>query len=428
MVTDNAPDPTNRNLFIQVVHFQEAAGGASEGRGSVDLVVKRLNDYVPTKEDALVINKTEFRSVTGVTNWKPQNSKHNKQLDGKAKRTASQIIHLVLHETAADTGDGYVEPYTAHMSVRADASVLQFNDLMELEYHGNNFNDSSIGIEFVNRGWLASPKTKYKDKQDGTIKNCPPRGDTTACSGCEDCDSKNTLFSYEHEAIPTKEASLTAVQKETFKEANGYVWCFWGFGFNIYRLPQHTDQLEKEVELVKWLTIDLPTAMKAWRDGGGWLSGKPELQTLATWLSLPAVPTVNAPLLDVFTIANKWLQLVSYNDVKAIWTFKAADIPVDADKDTKQFFCFTTAHDYLTPTKLRTTSGILSHNSFFENHSDGSFLTLYTWLRLEKSKNAAKAFDLCKTLMKNQFIIASLKSNPTDKKIVLLNVSDANLV
>lgn len=424
MVTDNSP---TASLFIQIVHFTDQIGSVGEGAG-IDPYVQGLNNYVPAANDTIVINKTEFKSVTGITNWKDPNSKHNKAITGKAKRTASKIIHLILHETAADTGDGFVEPYTAHMTVRADATVLQFNDLMELEYHGNNFNNTSIGIEFVNRGWLASPKTKYKDTVDSTWKNCPARGDASPCSGCEECDSRNTIYSYQHEAIPTKAANLTDDQKEKFKEANGYLWCFWGYGFNIYRLPQHTNQLEKEVELVKWLTMDLRTTMKAWKDGGGWLSGKPELPTLATWLSLPAVPTVNEPLLDIPSIENKWLQVISYNDVKDIWTFKAADIPADADKATKQFFCFTTAHDYLTPTKLSTTSGIFSHNSFYENHSDGSFLTLYTWLRLEKGKTDTKAFDLAKDLMKNKFLVASLKSDPTNKKIILLNVKDGNLI
>lgn len=425
MVTDNPG-----NLFIQIVHFTDKINSSSgEGTGTpIDPAVQALNNSVPTAADTIVINKTEFKAVTGIANWRTAGANHNTNLAKKVKRTNSQTIHLVLHETGADTGDGYAPPFTAHMAVQADASVLQFNDLLEVEFHGNEFNASSIGVEFVNRGWLASPKTRYLDDTDHTWKDCPPRGDTTPCSGCGDCDSKNTLYSYQHEAIPAKAANLSAEQQEKYKEANGYLWCFWGMGFNVYRLPQSTTELEKEVELVKWLTVDLRTAIKAWTDGGGWLSGRPELPALANWLSLPGVPAVNEPLLDVFSIENTWLQLVSYNDVKALWTFKAADIPAEADKDSKQYFCFTTGHGYLTYAKLSATSGILSHNSFYENHSDGSFLTLYTWLRLEKNKAAAKAFDLAKDLMKNKYLVASLKTNPNDKKIILLNVNDANLV
>ena len=432
MVTDNSG-----NLFIQIVHFPEKVdSGATEGAGPhIDPAVRALNNNVPTATDTIVINKTEFKAVTGIVNWSAAGANHNTEiaLVGKVKRTNSQILHLVLHETAADTGDGYVQSTTAdpsttaHMAVQANATVLQFNDLLEVEYHANDFNLTSIGIEFVNRCWLASPKKVYKDKTDHTWKNCPPRGDDTPCSGCEDCDSRHTLYSYTHEAIPAKAANLSAAQQEKFKEANGYLWCFWGSGFNVYRLPQSTAQLEKEVELVKWLTVDLRTAVQAWTDGG-WLSGRPELPALANWLSLPGVPTVNQPLLDVFSIENKWLQLVSYNEVKALWTFKAADIPAEADRDAKQYFCFTTGYGYLTYAKLKTTSGIIAHNAFYDNHPDGSFLTLYTWLRLEKNKAAAKAFDLAKDLMKNKFVVASLKTDPTNKKIILLNVNAANLV
>jgi hypothetical protein len=386
MVTDNAGD-----LFIQIVHFKEKSSG--EGKGKVvNADVKALNTYVPTSTDSIVINKLQFKPVPNVSNWSVPNSNHNTAIDGKAKRTSQQIIHLVLHETGADSGDGYAMPYTAHMCVRADASVLQFNDLMELEYHGNNFNNSSIGIEFVNRSWLSGPKAS---------------------------DSEFPAYSYDHEAIPSKETGLTAAQKEKFKEANGYLWCFWGRGLNIYRLPQSTDQLEREVQLVEWLTIDLPKAMKAWTDGGGWLSGKPELITLAIWMSMPVVPVINEPKLDIFSIANNWLQVVSYNDVKDLWTFKSTDVPVD----NRQYFCFTTAYDYLTPEKMSSTSGILSHNSFYAGHSDGSFQTLYTWLRLAKGKDAANAFAVAKDLMKNKHIEVSLKTDPNNKKIILLDLS-----
>lgn len=432
MVTDNP----GKNLFVQIVHFSEAGEHGVHGEGSdigegaatTDAVVRSLNTYVPNASDTIVINKTEFKKVASVTNYKGPNAKHNTSIAGKARRTSVQIKHLVLHETASDTGDGYSPPYTSHMSVRTDATILQFNDLLELEYHANNFNDSSIGIEFVNRGWLASPKTTYKDTVDGTRKSCPARGSTAACNGCGDCDSRHPLYSYAHEAIPSSESALTSEQKTKFAEDKGYLWCFWGGGFNIYRLPQHTDQLEAEVELVRWLTIELRNAVKAWNEGGGWLSGRPELTDLASWLSLPAVPTVNQPVLDVFQIENNWLQLVSYNDVKDVWTFKAADVPPDAEKATRQYFIFTTAFDYLTPTNVANRSGILAHNSFYANHSDGSFLTLYTWLRLEKNKAANKSFELAKDLMKNHFIKVSLTSNPDDKKIVLLDVRDGNLI
>lgn len=397
MVTDNSGD-----LFIQIVHFSDPATQAvGEGAG-IDPAVQALNSYVPAAADTIVINKTEFKAVGGVANWKTPGGPHNTIVAGRTKRTSSQVIHLVLHETDAYAGDGFNPPYTAHMAVRSDASLLQFNDLLETEAHANFFNTSSVGVEFVNRGWLATANPAN--------------------------DAGHALYSPDHEAIPATAAQLTQAQRDKFSEANGYWWCFWGSGFGIYRLPPSTDQLEREVELVKWITTDLRTAIQAWTDGGGWLSGKPELATLAGWLSLPGVPAVNAPTLDIPSIDSIWLQLVSYNDVSSLWNFKAADMPAEADKDAKQYFCYTTGHNYFTPAKLQGKSGILSHNSFYEDHPDGSFLTLYTWLRLVKGKDAAKAFDLCKDLMKNKYITASLKTDPYNKKIILLNVNDANLV
>ena len=174
---------------------------------------------------------------------------------------------------------------------------------------------------------------------------------------------------------------------------------FWGYGFGIYRVPPSLDQLEKEVELVNWITSGLQQQVQEIKGIG--------IYNLFPWID------------------QEWLQLISYDDVKDIWTWKAADIP--ADTEAKNYFVFTTAFEYLVLAKLKTRNGILSHNSFYEDHSDGSFLTLYTWLRLKKGKDKDKAYELCKTLMKDHHFMVSLKSN-TDKKIMILNVVDANLV
>lgn len=353
----------------QVVHFLEKLSSTSEGAPGDD-IVKNLNEYDPADGEAIIINSAEFTTgITGITNyknWKTDSSVvHNKRKN--SYRNPHGIIHLVLHETAADTGDGFdgSNNETSHMSVKRDATILQFNDLAEWENHGSGMNKTSIGIEFVNRGWLSS---------------------STANGG---------------EGIPAKEANLTAAQKETYKEANGYLWAFWGYGFNIYRVPPSLDQLEKEVELVKWLTVELETIV----------------------LSANSISIENMfPALE-----DTWLQLVSYEDVKGVWTFKEADIPPDDEKTEKNLFVMTTGYDYLEPSKIKDKSGIISHNAFYEDHSDGSFLTLYTWLRLEKGKTKTQALDIAKKLMKNHYIRASLTSD-TDKKIILLNVKDANLV
>ncbi|WP_045106092.1 hypothetical protein [Legionella hackeliae] len=86
-----------------------------------------------------------------------------------------------------------------------------------------------------------------------------------------------------------------------------------------------------------------------------------------------------------------------------------------------------TDYEFLEPNNIADKNGIISHNAFYEDHSDGSFLTLYTWLRLETGKTKTQAFDIAKKLMKDHSIRASLKSN-TDKKIFLVDVKDANLV
>ncbi|KTD15666.1 Papain-like cysteine protease AvrRpt2 [Legionella gratiana] len=366
LITDSPLMPAT-----QVVHFLDIIANPTEGNDPTPAdIVKNLNEYNPASSDTLVINTIEFNTgISGIKNykdWQTDNTVvHNRRKN--AYRDPFGIIQLVLHETAGETGDGFdgSANETSHMSVKRDATVLQFNDLVEFENHGSGMNTTSIGIEFVNRGWLSS---------------------TTDDGG---------------EGIPSKESSMTAAQKETYKEANGYLWLFWGYGFNIYRVPPSMDQLEKEVEVVKWLTMDLPTILQG-------ISG------ISIYNLFPSID-------------DTWLQLISYDEVKDIWTFKDADIPPEAERTEKNLFVMTTGYEYLTPTEVRSKSGIISHNAFYDNHSDGSFLTLYTWLRLKKGKNKTEAFDISKKLMKNHSIRVSLTSN-TDKKIFLVHVKDGNLV
>jgi hypothetical protein len=256
------------------------------------------------------------------------------------------------------------------MSVLRNAGVLQFNDLAEMQYHSgdktdpsNRMNTTAIGIEFVNRGWLSAAKNE--------------------------------------EGIPASESQLTAAQRTAYKESNGYLWAFWGYGFNIYRLPPSMDQLDKEVELVKWLVDGLPSTLSK---------------------------TSGISIYNLFpSIDDTWLQLIAYDDVKGIWTFPAAEIPDDAERKKQNLFVMSTGFEYLVPGRIHNRSGVISHNAFYAGHSDGSFLALYTWLRLKKNKIGTEAFELCKKLMKNHHIRVSLKSKP-DRKIHLVDVKDANLV
>lgn len=360
VVTDGPSVPAT-----QVVHFTSPVAAESEGAPNM---AKEVNEYDPADETALVINMAEF--ITGITDirnykdWRTNSAiLHNKNKNGYRK--ATDIIQIVLHETAADTGNGFdpSKNTTSHMSVKRDATILQFNDLLEFENHASGMNSTSIGIEFVNRGWLSS-----STKNGG-------------------------------EGIPASESAMTEAQKEKFKEANGYIWTFWGYGFNIYKPPESLDQLEKEIELVTWLTDTLQQTI---------LQAPKEFQDQFPWLE------------------KEWLQLVSYDEVKDVWKFKNEDIPPEAERTQKNLFVFTTGYDYLTPSHVKTKPGIISHNATYEGHSDGSFLALYTWLRLEKGKTKDKAYALSKTLMKDHWFRV-IPNSDSDKRVMILNVKDANL-
>jgi hypothetical protein len=291
--------------------------------------------------------------------------------------------------------------------------------LIQIEYHTIGLNKSSIGIEFVNRSWLASPKG-------------PSHSDP---------DTPANLYSYAHEAIPPNEAGLTVQHTTRFPEGNDYLYCFWGMGFNIFRIPPDIPQLEKEVELTEWLTSGLKTKLDALEDQLHFTEATERGDLIKGYINtaLPDVK-VNTIITNTlaaggtglnnmfFTIARNWLQVVSYDDVSGIWNFPAANIPALPEQANKNLFIFSTGWAYLEPANIENRSGIVSHNAVKANHSDGSFLTLYTWLRLEKSFDSTKSYRLAKSLMKDHFFKASLKADPNDRKIVILNVDDANLV
>ncbi|MEO8033841.1 MAG: papain-like cysteine protease family protein, partial [Acidobacteriota bacterium] len=402
-------------LFTQVVHFKDAIAG--EGNA----VSAAMISYRPALSSTMVINKIEFETVSNLLNWSDASVDHNRTDNGT--RAASQLIHLVLHETASPvaseaTAHGFNGPKneTSHMTVMRNATVLQFNDLRQLENHIIGLNSSSIGIEFVNRGWLASPKGPAADHPD----------------------TPANLYSYEHEAVPVNRADLTAQHLARFPEGNDYLYCFWGSGFNnIYRIPPDIAQLEKDVELVQWLTTDLKTKLDALEDQLNFTPAEERSDLIKGSVNAQlAADKVNTIIASwqaselhklFFEIERTWLQLVSYDDVSGIWAFPAANVPALPDQGSKNLFVFTRGWDYLDPANIAGKSGIISHNAA-GHHSDGSFLALYTWLRIEKAFDSAKSYRLTKSLMKDHFFKASLKTNPNDRKIILLNVEDANLV
>jgi hypothetical protein len=198
--------------------------------------------------------------------------------------------------------------------------------------------------------------------------------------------------------------------------------------------------LEKEVELVQWLTTELKTKIDGLEEQLNFTPADERSDLIKGYInSQLSEDTVKRIIKDwqkdptnlrnlFFNIQQIWLQVVSYDDVSSIWSFPTANVPVLSEQGNKNLFVFTTGWDYLEPANLRGKSGILSHNAAYSNHSDGSFLALYTWLRIEKGFDSTKSYRLTKSLMTDHFFKASLKTNPSDRKIVLLNVEDANLV
>lgn len=305
----------------------------------------QVNQYDPADQSTLVFKMKEFNSeLFSFKNFKGWNTNssvlHNKDL--RTLRNPGDIKFLVLHESAGpDNGFGFRPPNTAHFSVLRNGDILQFNDIAQVQYHAFQFNNAGIGIEFVNQSWMVN------------------------------------------KGIPAYESSMTPAQKSTYAESKGYIWTFWGDGYNVYYLP-NTDQLESLNGLVKRIVRKLD----------------------------PDFPSIN----------NVWLQYVSYDDIKSVWEFPdVANIPATvAGKAVKRYFIFTNAYNYMDPSRFKDfESGIVSHsvinsvksNGFIDEnaHPDGSFQALYCWLR--QRFEAGKSFEKAKELMKNNMIAMRTKTN-----------------
>ncbi len=341
---------------------------------------KDLNGYKPTRPDTLVVRMNEFDTPLGIKNWgakvdkkstgvsvvphAAEAKKHNskKVLISEPPRIPKEIIHLVLHETASDVGPGFAPPYTAHLAVQTDGSVLQFNDLVEYQQHGEDMNPTSIGIEFVNRGWLYSKD--YDDKgnpgegipayaDDDKMGNIDvihdkmeKQGERKVVEGEREETAGERLKTQgekkeaageklktqgekmvvegekkvaEGEAKVEKGKHMEEEGKKTRTEAYGkeneYVWAFWGEGYNIYEVPRSEDQLEKEVLLVWWLTTQLKEQLLT------------DNSRVVEWLTVfnSAFDDVHpdvAPRID-----QTWLQLVSRSEVENVWNFAKAGRP-----------------------------------------------------------------------------------------------------
>jgi hypothetical protein len=293
-----------------------------------------LNQFNPSTETTVVCNAQEFESrIDGYVNFAigfdvPHNSRP------VPTREPSSIKFIVLHETSSDSGGGFQPPFTAHFVVKKTGAINQFNDLCEAQQHAGIFNTAAVGIEFVNRDW-----------EDG-------RG-------------------VRRDRVPDRLA-----------EEHGYVWTFWGDGYNIYKLPEST-QLEKLVDLLRRLLNQ--------GDGG-----------------LPFIEPI-------------WLQHVSYNDCSTLWDLPEDAVPsTDEEKASPRFFVFSNAYSFMLPNAFdHLGSGILSHNSISniqsngltdENaHTDGSFEALYSMLRINFDYEPDAALEKAASLMRSRLVRATTK-------------------
>ncbi len=193
-----------------------------------------------------------------------------------------------------------------------------------------------------------------------------------------------------------------AAQK--LKDNDDYLWAYWGDGYNIYKIPP-ADRMERLVLLVNRLLR---------QDEDGFIAVDPG-----------------------------WLQLVSYNDVKDVYTFSDEQIP--SNQDGKNFFIYSNGIAYITPAQF--SSGIVSHNGVSnltsidlgngpqtvvdENaHSDGSFQSLYTWLRISKALSQDDAYAKAKELLRNNMLTVrtsqSYEGYTKDKKTNVWNLYSAS--
>lgn len=186
-------------------------------------------------------------------------------------------------------------------------------------------------------------------------------------------------------------AGTEATLQAKYKDATKYLPVFWGEGRNVYTLPSMA-QLEKLADLVTWLVS----------------------------FNSPPNPQVALPRFD-----QVWLQHVSFDDVSAVWNFGASEPATPELKAEKRFFIMTQAYSYMTPTRFGNTPGILCHAAVARNegyvtscdHVDGALPSLYAWLRLDRHKSAAEAYDLTKSLMQTKFLRVKTRAKVAQRAV-----------
>jgi hypothetical protein len=221
--------------------------------------------------------------------------------------------------------------------------------------HVGDFNNASIGIEFINHSWLSGAELQHPDR---------------------------------------------------YPEGNDYLHTFWGDFLNIYRIPPSIDQLEKLVALVKFFIIDTPAAIAGFKAGGA--SREAAAITFSQWFSILPEDVAESVIDELIVIERNWLQLISYRDIPASWRIVDFDgeLADELEKDERNLFIVTKAFNLFEPAQMKNKKGIFGHGAFVtgSKHIDGCYIVLYAWLRLEKNYNPADAYHIAKVLMKKHAV------------------------
>lgn len=309
--------------------------------------VQSIKDYDPASSDTIVINMQEFPSeVPDFINYKGWKSNNADHNSGTREVRDIRIIKFIVLHETAGNPNGR-------------GFVLPYTAHFVVKNNGiRQFNDLAE-IE-----WHAG------------IFNSQSIG----------IEFANMGWSAGH---GIRQSSIPA----RLRDERRFLILYWGNGHNIYELPA-IDQLER-------LTAFLRKVLRR-LDAG------------------------------FFSIDRVWLQLISYNQIKDIWEFiNESDIPdTDARKEYQKYFVFSNAIDYMIPATFgEYETGLLSHHSISNKitimipgtstrrtvidanaHPDGSFQSLYTWLRIARNYDSQTAFDKAKDLMKNNVVRVRTKN------------------
>lgn len=330
--------------------------------------------FVPSSANSLIINTQELNAIAELVNWTGKVDKkkvpHRVFSSHKLnqKQPPGNMKLLAIHESGYNYGDAFDEGSvnSSHMAVLMNGQPIQFNDLNQVLSHVGSFNKTSIGIEFVNSSW---------------IKGAPRYA----------CDLVNNNIN-------------------TYNNQDEYLHCFWGQGFNIYKIPNRIEQLESLVRLIRFFTIEIPAVINSYKSKKV-LGRTFAISKLANWYSIAPEAVTDQHVQNLCPIERNWLQLISYKDIPASWQLldkSGENLPTGKEQTDRNLFVMSKAYNLFEPalkfngTRVRDLKGVFAHGAFKTGptiHNDGCFLTLYAWLRIEKGYNEKDALHIGKVLM-----------------------------